>query len=272
MLFHQSQWQVLLQCAGPRCHHMLRTVPPRQCAGFARGHDLGKQRVPGNSAEVEMAQHITTLPMRMGGLGLRSAMRTAKGAYWASWADALHMLQQRLPQLTGLVVHHLSHPNAPGCFGELESASQLGSSLVPVGRCCDEASDLDPPDCGARRVASWLAVLFVFQFRTPISGDGSACPVVCCRPGPSWCCMGPPLRQSWFWRGCACPFPSPRRGACVGVLWIVADNTMQRAHVLAFCVRGHHCPERSDSMRPHPSECRCCQWSSFGRGPPPKRR
>ena len=33
-------------------------------------------------------------------------------------------------------------------------------------------------------MASRLAVLFVFQFRTPLSGDGSACPVVCCRPGP----------------------------------------------------------------------------------------
>ena len=100
----------------------------------ARGHDLGMQRtmeallgrIPGSPAQVEMAQHITILPMRMGGLGLRSAMRTAPGAYWASWADALHMLQQRLPQLTGLVVHHLSHPNASGCLGELQHlASRL---------------------------------------------------------------------------------------------------------------------------------------------------
>ena len=130
----QCSWQVLLQCAGPRCHHVLRTVPPRQCAGYARGHDLGMQRtmeallgrIPGSPAQVQMAQHITTLPMRMGGLGLRSAMRTVPGAYWASWADALHMLQQRLPQLTGLVVHHLSHPIALGCLGELqESASRL---------------------------------------------------------------------------------------------------------------------------------------------------
>ena len=73
-----------------------------------------------------MARHITTLPMRMGGLGLRSAVRTATGAYWASWADALHMVHQRSPHLIGMVVHHLSHPNAVGCLGELqESASRL---------------------------------------------------------------------------------------------------------------------------------------------------
>ena len=29
---------------GPRCHHLLRTVPPRQCAGYAHGHDSGMQR------------------------------------------------------------------------------------------------------------------------------------------------------------------------------------------------------------------------------------
>ena len=40
----QCSWQVLLQCAGPRCHHSLRTVPPRQCAGYAHGHDSGMQR------------------------------------------------------------------------------------------------------------------------------------------------------------------------------------------------------------------------------------
>ena len=26
----QCAWQILLQCAGPRCHHMLRTLPPTQ--------------------------------------------------------------------------------------------------------------------------------------------------------------------------------------------------------------------------------------------------
>ena len=83
-------------------------------------------RILGSLTQIAMARHITTLPMRMGGLGLSSAVGTAAGAYWASWADALHMLHQRLPHFTGQVVHHLSHPNAVGCLGELqESASRL---------------------------------------------------------------------------------------------------------------------------------------------------
>ena len=73
----QCSWQVLVQCAGPRCHHLLRTVPPRQCAGYAHGHDSWMQRtmeallgrIPGSPMQVEMARNITTLPMRMGGLG-----------------------------------------------------------------------------------------------------------------------------------------------------------------------------------------------------------
>ena len=62
----QCSWQVLLQCAGPRCHHLLRTVPPRQCAGYAHGHDSGMQRtmeallgrIPGSLMQVEAARLV----------------------------------------------------------------------------------------------------------------------------------------------------------------------------------------------------------------------
>ena len=37
----QCAWQVLVQCAGPRCHHFLRTLPPSQTGEHADGHDLG---------------------------------------------------------------------------------------------------------------------------------------------------------------------------------------------------------------------------------------
>ena len=63
-------------------------------------------------------------PLRMGGLGLRSAQRLAPAAYWASWADALPMLQQRLPNLTRQVVECLSVEGATGCLGDLQAASR----------------------------------------------------------------------------------------------------------------------------------------------------
>ena len=37
-------WQILLQCAGPRCHHILRTLPPTQSEEYAQEHDAGMQR------------------------------------------------------------------------------------------------------------------------------------------------------------------------------------------------------------------------------------
>ena len=108
----QCAWQVLLQCAGPRCHHLLRTVPPSLSEVYAQGHD---------NSQIEMARHI---PLRMGGLGLRSAQRLAPAAYWASWADALPMLQQRLPNLTRQVVECLYVEGATGCLGDFQAASR----------------------------------------------------------------------------------------------------------------------------------------------------
>ena len=48
--------------------------------------------IPGDDSQIEMARHITSLPFRV--------CSEAPAAYWASWADALPMLQQRLPNLT----------------------------------------------------------------------------------------------------------------------------------------------------------------------------
>ena len=42
---------------------------------------------------------LATLPLKLGGCGLRSASRTGQAAYWASWADTLPMMQQRCPRL-----------------------------------------------------------------------------------------------------------------------------------------------------------------------------
>ena len=69
--------------------------------------------LPGDRQDQEMAHNIASLPMRMGGLGLRRALRMAPAAWWASWADTLHMIHQRLPDR---VVHTLSgREDAAGC-------------------------------------------------------------------------------------------------------------------------------------------------------------
>ena len=57
---------------------------------------------------VQKRLEIATLPVRSGGLELRSAVRIAPAAFWASWADALPMLQTRCPTLAAWLVADLS--------------------------------------------------------------------------------------------------------------------------------------------------------------------
>ena len=63
-----------------------------------------------------------TLPMRLGGLGLRTATRMAPAAFWASWADALPMLSQRLPALTDQIMQSLDSVQDGGCLEQLQAA------------------------------------------------------------------------------------------------------------------------------------------------------
>ena len=38
-------WQVLVQCAGPKCHHLLRTMPPHRSLTYSRLPELAAQIV-----------------------------------------------------------------------------------------------------------------------------------------------------------------------------------------------------------------------------------
>ena len=103
----QCAWQILLQSANPRANHTMRTMPPSCCAAYCSAHDEGTW----NTAKVLLdvhpegeTQQLATLPMRMGGLGLRSAMRCTPAAFWALWADALHMISERTPDVANDVV------------------------------------------------------------------------------------------------------------------------------------------------------------------------
>ena len=62
------------------------------------------KEVLGSEHELRSAEQVATLTMRMGGLGMRSASRCARAAYWASWSDALHMIHQRTPAVAESVV------------------------------------------------------------------------------------------------------------------------------------------------------------------------
>ena len=79
----QCSWQLLVQSAGPRANHVIRTLPPELSAEYASEHDRGMWRtamallgqLPGTPEQLDRAKIVASLPMRMGGLGLRSAGR-----------------------------------------------------------------------------------------------------------------------------------------------------------------------------------------------------
>ena len=160
----QCSWQLLLQSANPRANHTMRTMPPSQSSVCCRAHDEGvwetaKRQLGHVPAEdEEEAGSISTLPMRMGGLGLGSEERCAPAAFWASWADALPMIAERDPAVATEVVDKLpSQEPLHGCLQELREASVLldmqGFQQRPSWvELCDSKR---PPECSARDRGEW---------------------------------------------------------------------------------------------------------------------
>ena len=122
--------------ASPRAYHP--SIPP-DFSSCARGHDdavwrcllalLGEVDLHGQAAA--RAQ----LALRHGGLGLRSAVRHAPVALWASWADTLPALLKR------------DRPFALRIAQGLESASELTEALLPLQDARDSLSAVgfEPP-------------------------------------------------------------------------------------------------------------------------------
>ena len=114
----QCAWLLLAMCASLRANHALRTVPPLDIAGYAQTHDDAVwetlQACLGGVAcgEADGARKLATLPASLGGLGLASAVRTAPVEYWAAWADALPVLDERAPALAEACVRQLEGRDA----------------------------------------------------------------------------------------------------------------------------------------------------------------
>ena len=59
-------------------------------------------------AHARLARWVAGLPGKLGGLGLRSAERTAPAAYWASVADALPVIRAHNEGLAERILHELT--------------------------------------------------------------------------------------------------------------------------------------------------------------------
>ena len=80
---------------------------PEYSVQFANQHDVGVWQcfcsLLGQSLNA-VTWEVGSLPLHMGGLGLRSACRTVHVAYWGTWADCLSTIQQRHANIADIMV------------------------------------------------------------------------------------------------------------------------------------------------------------------------
>ena len=178
---------------------LFETMPPSRSAEYVVGHDVGMlqamesllEGLPGDARQQEVATQIASLPMQMGEFGIRSVSRVAQsffGASWASWAGTLPMLQNRLAldfEPNRSLMGYRRQAAWRASNNHTGASSQRFHQPSRVARIAGESTSSPSTRVRAWRVAAWLAVLRVFRFRTPFSGDGCACPIMCRRPGPS---------------------------------------------------------------------------------------
>jgi len=151
----QCAWLLLVLSASPRANHLLRVLPPTLVESYAAQHDdaiwetLCAIMGAPERADDARGRAIATLPGRLGGLGLRSACRTAPAAYAAAWADALPVLQEKLPDVATALVQELERGAAAqaNCLAEAAAAAERvtleGCRVFPSWR--QAAAGLRPP-------------------------------------------------------------------------------------------------------------------------------
>ena len=129
----QSSWLLLVHCASARANYISRVVEPGAAEDFCRRHDAGLWKCFCACMQIDPDQpqdvmDTATLPLALGGFGLRSAIRRSAPAYWASWADCVSMIHKRHPTASAALVRALEgQPDTPF----LKAASQCIWHGVP---------------------------------------------------------------------------------------------------------------------------------------------
>ena len=79
----QSAWLLLVFCAATRANYLFRSVPPDAADEHARDHDDAMRRCMSQLLDVEIPDEswaIASLPLSVGGLGLRKAISCSRRA------------------------------------------------------------------------------------------------------------------------------------------------------------------------------------------------
>ena len=108
----QASWLLLVHCAAALANYMTRVLEPASSLEFCERNDLALWHCLCNIMQISPSQaqdirQTATMPMILGGLGLRSAVRVREAASWSSWADCLPMVHQRHPSVAANLVVQL---------------------------------------------------------------------------------------------------------------------------------------------------------------------
>ena len=76
------------------------------------------------SHQSDTVRASATAPLILGGLILRSAVRTSESACWASWADCLPMMRERHPEVAREFVTRLDAGVETQCLGAAATAAR----------------------------------------------------------------------------------------------------------------------------------------------------
>ena len=106
----------------------VRVVEPRTVEDFCRTHG-GQLWADPVGQPLEVWQ-TASMPLALGGLGLRSASRVSQPAYWASWADSLVVIGQRHPTVASKLVGELEGmPSTPFLNAAVEARRHLTRTM-----------------------------------------------------------------------------------------------------------------------------------------------
>ena len=115
------------------CRPLTRESSPSPTTAIARC--LGRL-LSGTDEPFELSQlqaRRAQLPLRYGGLGLRSAAASRAAAYWASWADAMPVIGERHPRVLARMLMGLADPRSASAAPSTRAAAQAEAALRLAG-------------------------------------------------------------------------------------------------------------------------------------------
>ena len=203
-------WRMFNQhglCCRANC--LLRVVRPDAVQSFAVGHTNALwaclRNILGSSVDLNPTlRDVGTLPLSLGGMGLRNTERTSPPAYWASWADCLSMLRARHPDVAALCVDQMQNPRGPP---SLEGAQTAAGHLSGVEgfqvTSWEDLAMVCAPQNLSRTILNQGGAEEGGSMKVPLGLNDST-------GGPSWRgsqtvsgrCY---VRKAAFWLGCRCP-------------------------------------------------------------------